>query len=110
MARASKRLLISTEEIIPTEQIRQEPDRTIIPYYLVDAVVEAPYGSHPGEMCYVYERDEPQIKAWVEASQTPETTQAYLQKYIYDLQDHQAYLELVGKERLQVLKNMVPEV
>ncbi len=110
MARASKRLLISTEEIIPTEQIRQEPDRTIIPYYLVDAVVEAPYGSHPGEMCYVYERDEEQIKAWVEASQTPETTQAYLQKYVYDLKDHQAYLELVGKERLQVLKNMVPEV
>jgi glutaconate CoA-transferase, subunit A len=109
MARASKRLLISTEEIIPTEEIRRQPDRTIIPYYLVDAVIEAPFGSHPGEMCYDYERDEPQIKAWVEASKDPETTQVYLQKYIYDLKDHQAYLDLIGSQRLQELQDMVPE-
>jgi len=110
MARASKNLLISAEEIVPTAEIRKHPDRTIIPYYLVDAVIEAPFGSHPGEMCYVYERDEPQIKAWVEASRDPETTQAYLQKYIYDLKDHQEYLRLIGDERLQQLKDMVPEV
>jgi acyl CoA:acetate/3-ketoacid CoA transferase alpha subunit len=108
LARASKRLLISTEKIIPTDEIREKPDQTIIPYYLVDAVIEAPFGSHPGEMCYVYERDEPQIKAWVEASRDPETTQAYLQKYIYDLKDHQEYLDLIGKERLQELRDMVP--
>ena len=110
LARASKRLIISTEEIISTDEIRKKPDRTIIPYYLVDAVIHAPFGSHPGEMCYEYERDEAQIKGWVEASKTPETTQEYLQKYIYDLPDHQAYLELVGQDRLQELKDMVPEV
>jgi glutaconate CoA-transferase subunit A len=110
LARASKRLLISAEEIIPTEEIRRHPDRTIIPYYLVDAVIQAPFGSHPGEMCYLYERDEDQIKAWVEASADPETTQAYLQKYIYDLKDHQEYLELIGAKRLQELKDLVPEV
>ncbi|NQS91757.1 MAG: CoA transferase subunit A [Chloroflexi bacterium] len=110
LARASKRLLISAEEIISTEEIRRQPDRTIIPYYLVDAVIEAPFGSHPGEMCYVYERDEPQIKAWVEASKDPETTQAYLQKYIYDVKDHQAYLDLIGSKHLRTLKDLVPEV
>ncbi|MBN1668603.1 MAG: CoA transferase subunit A [Anaerolineales bacterium] len=108
MARACKRLIISAEEIIDTAVIRAQPDRTLIPYFLVDAVVHAPFGSHPGEMCYQYERDEPQIKAWVEASATPEGTQAYLQKYIHDLPDHQAYLELVGAERLQQLKDLVP--
>jgi acyl CoA:acetate/3-ketoacid CoA transferase alpha subunit len=110
LARASKRLIISTEKIVPTEVIRRQPDRTMIPYYLVDAVIEAPFGSHPGEMCYVYERDEPHIKAWVEASKDPETAQAYLQKYIYDLKDHQAYLDLIGADRLQELKDLVPEV
>jgi len=110
MARASKRLLISTEKIVSTEEIRSQPDRTIIPYYLVDAVVEAPFGSHPGEMCYSYERDEPMIKSWVEASRDPETVGHYLQKYIYDLKDHQAYLDLIGKERLQELIDLVPEV
>jgi len=104
LARASKRLIISAEEIIDSEKIRQEPDRTIIPYYLVDAVVEAPFGSHPGEMCYQYKRDEPQIREWVEASKDPQTTQAYLDKYIYDLKDHQEYMDLIGREQLDNLK------
>jgi len=104
LARASKRLIISAEEIIDIEKIRQEPDRTIIPYYLVDAVVEAPFGSHPGEMCYQYKRDEPQIREWVEASKDPQTTQAYLDKYIYDLKDHQEYMDLIGREQLNNLK------
>ena len=110
LARASKRLLISTEEIISTDEIRRQPDRTIIPYYLVDAVIQAPFGSHPGEMCYVYERDEPHIKAWIEASKDPETTRVYQQKYIHDLKDHQEYLDLIGEMRLKELQAMVPEV
>ena len=108
MARASKRLLISAEEIVSTEVIRATPEKTIIPYYLVDAVIEAPYGSHPGEMCYVYERDEDQIKEWIEASKTEETTKAYLDKYIYGVEDHAAYRILVDEKRLADLKAMVP--
>ena len=104
MARASKRLLISTEQIVDSEEIRAAPDRTIIPYYLVDAVIEAPFGSHPGEMCYQYRRDEPRIRDWVEAAKEPATTQAYLDKYIYGVKDHQEYLALVGKQRLEKLK------
>lgn len=104
MARASRNLIISTEEVVDSEFIRQKPDRTIIPYYLVDAVVEAPFGSHPGEMCYLYCRDEPQIKSWVEAAEEESSAQAYLQKYIYDVKDHQEYLALIGADRLQALK------
>jgi len=103
MARASKRLIISAEEIVPTEEIRCHPDRTAIPYYLVDAVVHAPFGSHPGEMAYVYCRDEPEIKSWVEASKNDETAHAYLHEWILDLPDHNAYLEKVGSERLEQL-------
>lgn len=104
MARASKTLIISTEEIVDTEEIRNHPDRTIIPYYLVDAVVEAPYGSHPGEMCYCYRRDEEQIREWVKASKKADTTQAYLEKYVYSVKDHQEYLKLIGDTRLEELR------
>jgi acyl CoA:acetate/3-ketoacid CoA transferase alpha subunit len=104
MSRACKTLIVSTEKIIDSEEIRRYPDRTIIPYYLVDAVVEAPFGSHPGEMCYIYERDEDQLREWVKAAETPDTTQAYLNKYIYGVKDHQEYLELVGWERLNSLR------
>jgi len=99
-ARACKRLIISAEEIVPTDEIRRYPDRTTVPYYLVDAVVHAPFGSHPGEMVYSYCRDEPEIKAWVEASKAHDTSMAYLAEWIYDLPDHQAYLDKVGQERL----------
>lgn len=103
MARASKRLIISTEEIVDNEEIRQAPDRTIIPYYLVDAVVHAPFGSHPGEMNGVYDRDEAHIKAYFEDSKDPEKTRDYLDKWIYGVSDHEEYMELVGKERLERL-------
>lgn len=107
MARASKRLIVSTERIVPTEEIRRYPDRTTIPYFLVDAVVEAPFGSHPGEMVYVYERDDPGIKQWVEAAKDPTTSQAYLDQYVYGVRDHAEYLELIGPERLQALRDSV---
>lgn len=108
MARASKRLILSAEQIVPTDQIRQHPDRTLIPYFLVDAVVEAPFGSHPGEMCYLYERDEPAIREWVEASRSEQGTRAFLQRTILDVASHQEYLELYGAERLQALAADVP--
>jgi acyl CoA:acetate/3-ketoacid CoA transferase alpha subunit len=101
MARACKRLIISAEEIVPTEEIRKYPDRTIIPYYLVDAVVHASFGSHPGEMAYVYGRDEPGIKEWVEMSKTAEGAQEYLDKYIHNLKNHAEYLKFIGEERLK---------
>ena len=104
MARASKTLIISTEEIIDNEEIRRYPERTIIPYYLVDAVVETPFGSHPGEMCYRYRRDEAQLREWVQASLQDDTTRAYLEKYVYNLRDHQDYLALIGEERLHGLR------
>lgn len=103
MARACKRLIISAEEIVPTDTIRKYPDRTAIPYYLVDAVVHAPFGSHPGEMAYLYGRDEPALREWVESFKTEEGTRAYLDKYVYKLKSHQEYLDLIGKERLTQL-------
>jgi len=103
MARASKRLILSAEEIVPTDEIRKYPDRTLIPYYLVDAVVHAPFGSHPGEMAYLYGRDEPALREWIEASKTAEGAQAYLNKYVYAVKNHREYLDLIGQERLTQL-------
>lgn len=109
LSRACKTLIVSAEEIISTDEIRRQPDRTIIPNYLVDAVVHAPYGSHPGEMCYLYERDEEQLQQWAQLSKDADKTQEYLEKYIYGVKDHQEYVELIGDERLTHLQDIVPE-
>jgi len=103
MSRACKNLIISTEEIVDTKEIREHPDRTIIPYYLVDAVVHAPYASWPGEMAGMYERDEPHYKMYVEKQKTKEGMDEYMKEWIYDLPDHQSLNKKVGKKRFQEL-------
>jgi hypothetical protein len=106
MARASKRLIVSAEEIVEIDEIRRYPDRTYIPYLLVDAVVHAPSGSFPGEMPYLYARDEEILREWVECSKTEEGSRAYLDKYVYGVKNHQEYLELIGSERLSRVKEL----
>ncbi|MHB9288757.1 CoA transferase subunit A [Halobacteriales archaeon Cl-PHB] len=96
LAGAAKRLLITTEEIVDTDEIRDDPDTTEIPFFLVDAVVEAPYGSHPGEMPYSYYFDEHHIAEWLELSQTEEGTEEYLDRYVHGVGDFEDYLALVG--------------
>lgn len=103
LARASKRLIISAEEIVSIDEMRRQPERTIIPYYLVDAVVYAPFGSHPGEMAYCYTQDERRIKEWVEASKTESGTRAYLDKYVHGVATHADYLALPEHTRLEEL-------
>ncbi|MEO0004749.1 MAG: CoA-transferase [candidate division WOR-3 bacterium] len=107
LARASKRLIVSTEEIISNEEIRRYPERTVIPYYLVDAVVEAKYGSHPGEMCYRYWRDEEHLNQYYKDSADPEKTKAYLDKWVYGCKNHAEYVEKVGLERLKQLEKQI---
>lgn len=100
VARAAKRLIISTEKLIDTEEIRNNPERTIIPYFLVDAVVEAPYGSHPGEMPYLYYFDEEHIAEYLKATQdeTGEKLKTYLEKYVFGVNNFTEYFELIGGE------------
>jgi len=104
MARASKKLIVSCEELIATDKIRKYPEHTIIPYYLVDAVVEAKYGSHPGEMCYRYWRDSEHLQQFLKDSADPAKTRAYLDKWVYGPKNHQEYIELVGIDRLRQLE------
>lgn len=104
MARASKTVIISTERIVDEEVIRAEPHRTIIPYYVVDAVIEAPFGSWPGEMAWIYERDEEHLQMFLEAAKTREGTEAYLQKWVHGVRDHATLLERVGEARLEALR------
>lgn len=96
LARAAKRLILTTERIVPTEVFRADPSRTAIPYWLVDAVCEVPFGSYPGEMPYEYTSDEAHFAEWLEAEKDPAAFDAFLEKYIYGTRDFAAYLALAG--------------
>jgi 3-oxoacid CoA-transferase subunit A/glutaconate CoA-transferase subunit A len=96
LARAARRVIITTEEIVGEEVIQCEPCRTVIPYYVVDAVCEVPYGAHPTQMPYLYFFDEEHIAEWLDISQTPEGTQKYFDKYVFTVCDFEEYLGRVG--------------
>ncbi|MFP3950691.1 MAG: CoA transferase subunit A [Candidatus Bathyarchaeia archaeon] len=107
LARAAKRLIITTEEIIPTERIRDNPDRTSIPYFLVDAVCLTPYGSHPGNMPGIYYSDEDHMAEWLSLSRSDEGVEEYLKKYVYPVEDQKEYIELVGgMEQMRALERL----
>jgi beta-ribofuranosylaminobenzene 5'-phosphate synthase len=63
---AAKRLILTTERVVDEEEIRRAPDRTVIPFFLVDAVCEVPFGSYPGNMPYLYFSDEEHLSEWLE--------------------------------------------
>lgn len=96
LARASKRLIITTERLIPNEQIRSDPTATAIPFYLVDAVCEVPYGSYPGNMPYEYFSDEDHLRLWLRVERDPVLFKDFLDRYIYRTKDFNQYLELCG--------------
>lgn len=107
LAKASKKVIITTEEIITTDEIRSEPERTIIPFYCVDAVVHVPYGSYPCNMPDKYYFDLDHLNEWYSAEKDQKSLEQFLNKYIYDVKDWNEYLERCGgKKRLHELKEI----
>lgn len=107
LARAARRVILTAEEIVDTEVIRSEPCRTVIPFYVVDAVCEVPFGAHPTLMPYRYFFDEEHIGEWLSLSCTPEGTTQYLERYVWGVADFEEYLDRVGGIRkLNYLKRV----
>ncbi len=107
VARAAKKVIITTEHLVPDGVIRDDPSRTIIPAYCVDAVCEVRYGSYPGNMPYEYFSDEDHLREWLAADSKPETLRPFLDKYIYGTADFGAYLRLCGGEaRMEQLRKL----
>ncbi len=105
VARAAKRLIITCERLVPNDDIRSDPTRTVIPFYCVDAVCEVPYGSYPGNMPYEYFSDEAHLCRWLEVEADPEAFRVFLERFIYDVPDFNEYLQRCGGlPRMQELR------
>ena len=96
LARASKHVIITAERLITNLTIRSRPTLTVIPFYLVDAVVEVPFGSYPGNMPYLYFSDEEHLAHWMKAEKDPKEFEKFLDHYVYGVSSFQEYLERCG--------------
>ncbi len=95
---ASRRVILTAEEIVDEEVIRSDPNRTLIPGLVVDAVCHVPYCTHPSYTQGYYDRDNELYLAWDQISKTQEGVQSYLEEWVYDLPDRAAYWEKLGPE------------
>ncbi|HZD10053.1 MAG TPA: CoA-transferase [Candidatus Binatia bacterium] len=101
---ASKRVVIVVEEIVDEEIVRADPNRTLIPGLIVDAVVEEPYGAHPSYVQGYYDRDNQFYLKWDEISRDQAGTEAWLEEWVYGVSDRAEYLTKLGEERLKKLQ------
>ena len=97
MIRASKRVVVSCEEIVPSEEIRRYPERTTIAYPYVSAVVLQPWGAHPTGTYRYYSHDAEHIREYQKAAREGGAAfQKYLEHYIFSSSCFDEYLEKVG--------------
>jgi len=102
--RAAKRVMVVAEEIVASEVISSDPNRTIIPAFLVHAVVECSLGAHPSPVQGYYKRDDAFFRQYHEQTKSTEDTAQWLDRWVYDLRDRAAYVEQLGECRVQGLK------
>jgi glutaconate CoA-transferase subunit A len=106
---AADRVILTVEEIVDEDVIRSDPNRTIIPDLIVDAVCHVPFCSHPSYTQGYYDRDNEFYMQWDKISETPEAVKQYLDEWVYGVIDRQEYWEKLGKaahQRLSVEKRM----
>jgi len=101
---ASKRVILTAEEIVDEQVIRSDPNRTLIPGFIVDAVCHVPFCAHPSYTQGYYDRDNAFYIQWDEISKTEESLKAYLDEWVFGVKNRDEYWEKLGAEVHQRLK------
>ncbi len=111
-ARAANTVIITAEEVVPSEAIVRHADRTLIPGFVVDAVVEVPYGSYPHECHGLYEADFAHFDAYVELvnSDGVAGVEAYLREHVESPGSFSGFLDQVGASRLLEQRRLAREL
>jgi glutaconate CoA-transferase subunit A len=104
VAFASKHVIVVVEEVVDESVIRADPNRTLIPGLIVNAVVQEPYGAHPSYVQGYYDRDNESYLTWDKLSQDQAAVVAWLDEWVYGLENHAAYVRKIGQAYLDKLK------
>jgi glutaconate CoA-transferase subunit A len=101
---AAERVIVVVEEVVDESVIRRDPNRTVIPGVVVDAVVEEPFACHPSFAQGYYDRDNAFYLAWDRIAKDPATLEAWLREWVYGLANHGEYLEKMGAAHWDALR------
>ena len=95
---AARRVIITAEEIVDEAIIRSDPNRTLIPGMVVDAVCHVPYCSHPSYTQGYYDRDNLFYLEWDKISANADAVKAWLDEWVYGVADRDEYWQKLGQE------------
>ena len=101
---AAERVIVVVEELVDESVIRADPNRTVIPGLIVDAVVVEPWGAHPSYVQGAYDRDNHFYRDWDAISREAATTQAWLDEWVHGVGGRAEYMEKLGAERAASLR------
>jgi glutaconate CoA-transferase subunit A len=101
---AAERVIVVVEELVDETVIRADPNRTVIPGLIVDAVVVEPWGAHPSYVQGHYDRDNAFYLAWDAISRDPERLDAWLDEWVRGVEDRAGYAARLGVERMAALQ------
>jgi glutaconate CoA-transferase subunit A len=101
---AAEKVIVTAEEIVSEDVIRSDPNRTLIPGFVVDAVCHVPHCAHPSYTQGYYDRDNAFYLEWDRISSDPAAVQRYLDEWVYGVTDRAAYWEKLGAETHARLK------
>ncbi len=101
---AAKRVILTCEEIVDHDVILSDPNRNVIPGFVVTSVVHEPFGSHPSPTQGYTRRDDDFYFEYHKETRSRESFEEWLRKWVLDVKDHRGFLELLGKERMERLK------
>ncbi len=100
---ASRRVIVVVEELVDERVIRADPNRTLIPGLIVDAVVVEPFGAHPSYAQGYYDRDNAFYVEWDAIAREAATLNAWLDEWVYGVADRAEYVAKL-RARLDALK------
>jgi len=101
---AARRVIAVVEELVDESVIRADPNRTLLPGLVVDAVVVEPWGAHPSYVQGFYDRDNAFYLEWDAISRDADRLAGWLDAWVRDVDGRAAYLEKLGTERLDALR------
>ncbi len=103
-AKASKHVVVTCEELVEPELLRDHPEHNQIPFLHISAVCHVPYGGYPTAVYQYYDYDATYLRAYAEAAKDDEKFKIFQDKNLYGVKNHQAFLEIAGQNRLEVIK------
>jgi glutaconate CoA-transferase subunit A len=103
-AMAAKKVMLTCEEIVEHEVILSDPNRNVIPGFVVSSVVHEPFGSHPSPTQGYARRDDNFYFEYHKATRSRDGFQQWLQRWVLGIESHRSFLELLGQERVSGLK------